>query len=754
SFKGSLSFIDGWCPGVQAPVFNQTNPFATAPIMNLSDSSFTISCWIKQTTWIINTFGAIYGDWNTPRQFLLGTMNQRIVFYRHSYSNVSEEWWSLQSTNVSLSNWTHLAVTWNHLTGAVLIYINGKIVGTKSYPPEKKFYGPSGKPYTIGNAGHEDAYQFNGSVVLLSVLNWALSIDDVDDLRGLYRIIKKNVLAGGSVLVKWNPILRKACPFVHVYYREQGESKWNSVSVTLQQRALFYSHTLYLECLRKYQIVVSSYAAFEERDLRDKQMWTVSTGEDGMCCDEEEWEVNLTRQGWILNCSRTGRYLFGILRKSKGPKGGIDLLTKGKCCTPPLVYRDEVPVCIEVLWNVSLNRSESLIEQDFFYLNLSKNSLLLFSLSLSSLFCCRPRNFKNAHLDCHGKKRISLQSQRWDTCEAWSYLVGFYGVLCEGSACVEKLRCCRMPPPEMLILGHWLLDGKDQDITFSKSLKFVKGWCSGSTAPNFVQNSFATAPAVHLNGRSFTICCWIKQTRLLFGEQTIYNDWHDPWQFQLTIIGDQLRFARHSHGITEWWYFRSTKLSFNTWTHIAVTWNHVTGNVYLYASGIIVGSRSFTPGTKFYTLTGNPYKIANDGHWNDHQFYGSVMDLYVFGTALSRDQIAKVRGVPIILNKDKEVAGETVVIIWEPPLNGACSVLRYKVYYRKVSSAETSPWSFVTVDKNCTNHTLHLGCWKEYEVAVTSLSAANANTDSTESSFSDSRKWNFRVRRGKFGYNS
>ncbi|CAH3197137.1 unnamed protein product, partial [Porites evermanni] len=52
------------------------------------------------------------------------------------------------------------------------------------------------------------------------------------------------------------------------------------------------------------------------------------------------------------------------------------------------------------------------------------------------------------------------------------------------------------------------------------------------------------------------------------------------------------------------------------------------------------------------------------------------------------------------------------------------------------------------VDKSCTNHTLHLGCSKEYEVAVTSLSAANANTDSSESSFSDSRIWNFTVRRG------
>ena len=106
------------------------------------------------------------------------------------------------------------------------------------------------------------------------------------------------------------------------------------------------------------------------------------------------------------------------------------------------------------------------------------------------------------------------------------------------------------------------------------------------------------------------------------------------------------------------------------------------------------------------------------------------------------------------MNKDKEVAGETVVIIWEPPLNGACFVLGYKVYHRKVSLAETSPWSSVPVDKNCTNHTLQLGCGKEYEVAVTPLTTANANTDSTESSFGDSRIWNFKVRRGKFGYNS
>ena len=101
---------------------------------------------------------------------------------------------------------------------------------------------------------------------------------------------------------------------------------------------------------------------------------------------------------------------------------------------------------------------------------------------------------------------------------------------------------------------------------------------------------------------------------------------------------------RRSHGSEEWWSVRSIKLFFNTWTHIAVTWNHATGDVNLYANDIIVGIRWLNRRTKFYTLTGNPYQIANDGHWNDHQFYGSVMDLYVFGTALSRDEIAKVRG--------------------------------------------------------------------------------------------------------------
>ena len=82
---------------------------------------------------------------------------------------------------------------------------------------------------------------------------------------------------------------------------------------------------------------------------------------------------------------------------------------------------------------------------------------------------------------------------------------------------------------------------------------------------------------------------------------------------------------------------------------MAVTWDHATGNSTIYVNGKNVGYRTF-PSRKisFFSRTGEPYKIGNDGHRDDHQFHGSVMDLYVFGTALSLDQINKLRGYCLI----------------------------------------------------------------------------------------------------------
>lgn len=182
SFDSLPLFAEGRCPGTKAIFFNQTNSFARTPIINLNDRSFTIACWIKQTAWVPEGLAAIYGDWYDPWQFLLSVKDQKIIFHRHQ--NGGEVWWSLESTKASLDTWTHVAVTWDHTRDAVFIYANGQEAGHRSYIPGASFFQPTGKLYQIGNDGHTDDHQFHGSVMDLYVFGTALTLDQINKLRG------------------------------------------------------------------------------------------------------------------------------------------------------------------------------------------------------------------------------------------------------------------------------------------------------------------------------------------------------------------------------------------------------------------------------------------------------------------------------------------------------------------------------------------------------------------------------------------
>ncbi|XP_068740133.1 platelet-derived growth factor receptor alpha-like [Montipora capricornis] len=94
-------------------------------------------------------------------------------------------------------------------------------------------------------------------------------------------------------------------------------------------------------------------------------------------------------------------------------------------------------------------------------------------------------------------------------------------------------------------------------------------------------------------------------------------------------------------------------------------------------------------------------------------------------------------GVPEIVNSTKAVPGGTVVVAWKPPLEGACPVITYTVYYRK--AAKKSKWQSVTVKGKTDSYTLQLKCKEEYEVALTSLSGF------MESTFNESKIWNFKT---------
>ena len=110
-------------------------------------------------------------------------------------------------------------------------------------------------------------------------------------------------------------------------------------------------------------------------------------------------------------------------------------------------------------------------------------------------------------------------------------------------------------------------------------------------------------------------------------------------------------FQRDSSGYERRSNIESNVLSLRTWTHVVVTWEHEKGTVVIYADGQRVGSTSFSSDIRYYGPTTKPYRIGNDGQGVDHQFQGSVMDLYVFGTALSAKDINKLRGNRLTISR-------------------------------------------------------------------------------------------------------
>lgn len=95
----------------------------------------------------------------------------------------------------------------------------------------------------------------------------------------------------------------------------------------------------------------------------------------------------------------------------------------------------------------------------------------------------------------------------------------------------------------------------------------------------------------------------------------------------------------------------------------------------------------------------------------------------------------------MLLGGDSEVGG-AVVIRWQNPLEGPCPISNYRIWYREVfSAASKSKWDSVVVRRNATSYTLQFHCWKEYEIAMTSVNGSvGINTHA----------WKFRTGGGEY----
>lgn len=178
------------------------------------------------------------------------------------------------------------------------------------------------------------------------------------------------------------------------------------------------------------------------------------------------------------------------------------------------------------------------------------------------------------------------------------------------------------------------------------------GRCPDSYAVTFdpkenVKSSFAEVwPSTDISKRkSYSIACWIKLKSYLSKNdytQVIFSD-SAREKFMLGIqSGKMFLLSSKAPDGKLWMKTAHERIPLNKWTHVTATWDgHI---ITLYVDGEERDGRSLdspkTPDSssdKTAFIAGNPNR-----DFNNNQFLGSVMDLYVFGNALSRDNVIEV----------------------------------------------------------------------------------------------------------------
>lgn len=192
---------------------------------------------------------------------------------------------------------------------------------------------------------------------------------------------------------------------------------------------------------------------------------------------------------------------------------------------------------------------------------------------------------------------------------------------------------------------------------YFRNVSFIQGRCPGSKAAHFSQQgSFATVPNKNISDCDFTLGCWIRRTINPAHDQYVITVW--SMSGKPLILGVKylhgnsfylVYFLRQSSEY-EWMmrsYLINNGVNLDEWTHIAVTCSGANGKITMFVNG--TERNSYTsyqmPGYNFSnTPPGSPYHIGNNpfnAAQLRYQFYGSVMNLYLTGVALSTDEVFK-----------------------------------------------------------------------------------------------------------------
>ena len=87
-----------------------------------------------------------------------------------------------------------------------------------------------------------------------------------------------------------------------------------------------------------------------------------------------------------------------------------------------------------------------------YYLNGVRISGKYYLSQIQEARCCRPQNHPNTYEDCYDEDaRNSLAQNDWSECKQTDYyMTGFYRGSCNYLHCMERLRCCKMKPGNII----------------------------------------------------------------------------------------------------------------------------------------------------------------------------------------------------------------------------------------------------------------------------------------------------------------
>ena len=192
--------------------------------------------------------------------------------------------------------------------------------------------------------------------------------------------------------------------------------------------------------------------------------------------------------------------------------------------------------------------------------------------------------------------------------------------------------------------------------SYSVSVSLGEGRCTDSKAVMFDPTEDPAASYVEVwpstdigKRKSYSIAFWIKLKSYLNNNdylQVIYSDWKRE-KFILAIESGKVSFVIiEALNETLFWRMKTAheRINLNKWTHVTATWDGHT--ITLYVDGEdSEGRNSFGYQPKeadMSSVESAPAFIAGNPHFENHQFIGAIMDLYIFGIALPRDDVIKV----------------------------------------------------------------------------------------------------------------